>query len=662
MDRNTITGLVLIFAILIGYSLWMTPSEEERLANQHRLDSIANVNRINDSLRNIALLEKNKQDSIRNSVTAQDIEETPTSSNNNTNTANQPVVNRDRFGAFANSSVVKNDNLYEIENDLMKIKISPYGGKIVSVLLKEFQTFDTLPLELFDEKATNFGLTFFANNRKIQTNNLYFQASDVQGLKVSGSQEKSFSVKLYTDASDSSYNENSYIEYRYTLTGNDYMLDFDISFVGMEDYLDPGTSYLDLDWSTQLLKLEKHIDRFNGPTIYYKFDGDDVDYLSQSKDDEENLSTHLKWISFKHRFFSSLLVSKDYFLSANIKSFNAFKDVENNAEIAENAPGGSYLRSMQANIGLPFTMSKETNIPMAFYFGPNKFNLLKKYDLDLEKEVPLGWGFLSWINRWAVLPVFNFLEGFGWNYGIIILVLTILLKLVLFPIAYKSYKSSAKMRVLKPEIDELGKKFPKKEDAMKKQQATMSLYKSAGVNPMAGCVPMLLQFPILIAMFRFFPAAFELRQQSFLWATDLSSYDSIYSWSAHIPLLSSFYGNHISLFTLLMTVSTLIYTKMNQDMMGSSQQQMPGMKTMMYLMPLMFLGMFNNYASGLSYYYFLANVITFTQMFLIRKTIDEDKIRAQIELNKKKPKKKASGWQKRLEEAAKQKGYKPKKK
>ena len=218
------------------------------------------------------------------------------------------------------------------------------------------------------------------------------------------------------------------------------------------------------------------------------------------------------------------------------------------------------------------------------------------------------------------------------------------------------------MRVLKPEIDELGKKFPKKEDAMKKQSATMALYKSAGVNPMAGCVPMLLQFPILIAMFRFFPAAFELRQQSFLWATDLSAYDSIYSWSVHIPLLSQFYGNHISLFTLLMTVSTLIYTKMNQDMMGSSQQQMPGMKTMMYLMPLMFLGMFNNYASGLSYYYFLANVITFTQMFLIRKTIDEGKIRAQIEINKKKPKKKTSGWQKRLENAAKQKGYKTKKK
>jgi YidC/Oxa1 family membrane protein insertase len=254
-----------------------------------------------------------------------------------------------------------------------------------------------------------------------------------------------------------------------------------------------------------------------------------------------------------------------------------------------------------------------------------------------------------------VLPVFNLLEGFGWNYGIIILILTILLKIVLLPIAYKSYISSAKMRFLKPDIDELGKKFPKKEDAMKKQQATMALYKQAGVNPMAGCIPMLLQFPILIAMFRFFPAAFELRQEAFLWADDLSSYDSILDLPFKIP----FYGSHVSLFTLLMTISTIIYTRINQDLMGGGQQQLPGMKTMMYIMPVMFLGIFNNYASGLSYYYFLANVITFGQMWVIRKMIDEDKIRKQIEENKKKPPKKKSSWQKRLEDAAKARGYKP---
>ncbi len=369
-----------------------------------------------------------------------------------------------------------------------------------------------------------------------------------------------------------------------------------------------------------------------------------MDYLNEQKDDEEELVNKIKWISFTHRFFSSTLIAKDNFLNANVKVF----------EFPEEEQVGRYLRSVQTEIGVPFKLSANETIALAYYFGPNKYKTLRKYKLDLERQIPMGWSFflMAWINRYAVIPVFNFLESFGWNYGIIILVLTILLKIVLFPIAYKSYISSAKMRAFKPEIEEITKKFPDKKDAMKKQQATMTLYKQAGVNPMAGCIPMALQFPILIAMFRFFPSSFELRQQSFLWATDLSSYDSIYDLGFKIP----YYGDHVSLFTLLMTVSTLMYTKMNQEMMGSSQQQMPGMKTMMYLMPVMFLGLFNNYAAGLSYYYFLANIFTFGQMFLIRKTINEDKIRKQIEINKKKPAKKKSSWQKRLEDAAKKRG------
>ena len=258
---------------------------------------------------------------------------------------------------------------------------------------------------------------------------------------------------------------------------------------------------------------------------------------------------------------------------------------------------------------------------------------------------------MAWINEYIVINVFNFLGGMGWNYGIVILVLTVLLKLFLFPIAYKTYQSSAKMRVLKPEIDEINEKF-KDKDAAKKQQATMDLYRKAGVNPMAGCIPMLLQMPILFAMFRFFPASIELRQKAFLWATDLSTYDSIWQFPNGFEI--PFYGDHVSLFTLLMTVSTIMYTKINNDMMGSGSQQMPGMKTMMYLMPIMFLGIFNNYAAGLSYYYFLANVITFGQMFFIRRSINEEKIHAQIEANKKKPAKKKSGFQKRLEEMQKQ--------
>jgi YidC/Oxa1 family membrane protein insertase len=268
----------------------------------------------------------------------------------------------------------------------------------------------------------------------------------------------------------------------------------------------------------------------------------------------------------------------------------------------------------------------------------------------------LGWGFflLAWINIYAVIPVFTFFGNLGWNYGIIILILTILLKVILFPIAFKTYKSSAKMRALKPDVDELNKKFPKKEDALKKQQATMALYKSAGVNPMAGCIPLLLQMPILIAMFRFFPSSIELRQQSFLWAKDLSSYDPIWTFPNGFSI--PWYGDHVSLFALLMTISSIFYTKINDQMMGSQQTQMPGMKTMMYLMPVMFLFWFNDYSSGLSYYYLLANLLTFAQIYIIRATIDEKKLHAQIEANKKKPVKK-SGFQKRLEDMAKKRGY-----
>ena len=613
----------------------MTPSQKEKEAYQQKQDSISRVKRTQDSLTLARLIEQQKQDSVRRSQQVEDLSDSEPSTQ-----ATQ--IDRDKLGIFASSSIGE-DELHILENELIKIGISSKGGKIVSVQLKDYQTFDSLPLILFDQNKTNFGLTFFANNRIINTNDLYFQAepNDATG---------SLSMRLYAIDSSNSFKENSYIELLYSLKDDEYMMDFDINFVGMENYIDPGTNYIDLNWSTELLKLEKSVDRFNGPTIYYKYFQDDVDYLSETKDDSEDLITRVKWVSFKHRFFSSALIARDYFDNAKVNTFNI-----------ENPPQENYLRSVEAEIGLPFNVSNKTNIPLSFYFGPNKYKTLRKYKLDMERQIPLGWSFflMAWINRYAVIPVFNFLEGFGWNYGIIILVLTILLKIVLFPIAYKSYMSSARMRVLKPEIDEIGKKFPKKEDAMKKQQATMALYKQAGVNPMAGCIPMLLQFPILIALFRFFPSAIELRQQSFLWATDLSSYDSILDLGFNIPL----YGDHVSLFTLLMTVSTIMYTKINQDMMGSTQTQMPGMKTMMYLMPVMFLGMFNNYASGLSYYYFLANIITFAQMFLIRKTIDEGKIRKQIELNKKKPAKKKSSWQKRLEDAAKQIGYNaPKKK
>ena len=639
MDKNTITGLLIIFAILIGYSFWMTPSSEEMQAKQHRADSIAQVMRTQDSIAAISRIERQIMDSINK---AKDAENTTAATENTDLQSNNATIDRDKLGIFANSSVGE-DKTFILESELLKLTVSAKGGKIISVQVKQFQTFDSLPLILFDSAQSNFGITFFANNRIINTNDLYFQPTTEKNIIIAGGNSAQLSMRLYVDATDNTFNYDSYIEFLYTLKGTDYMMDFDINFVGMDRYIDKSSNFIDLNWSTDLMREEKTVDRMNGPTVYYKYYQDEVDYLSETSDDEEELLTKVKWASFKHRFFSAVLIADNYFLNGEIKVFNK-----------ENPSNPRYLRSMEATLGLPFQPGGNSTIPLSFYFGPNKFKTLKQYDLDLERQIPLGWSFflLAWINKYAVIPVFNILEGFGWNYGIIILVLTILLKIVLFPIAYKSYVSSAKMRVLKPEIDVLSKKFPKKEDSMKKQQATMSLYKSAGVNPMAGCVPMLLQMPILFAMFRFFPAAFELRQQSFLWAHDLSSYDSILDLPFTIPI----YGDHVSLFTLLMTVSTILYTKINQELMGSSQQQMPGMKTMMYLMPIMFLGWFNNYASGLSYYYFLANMITFGQMYLIRKSINEDKIRAQIEVNKKKKPKKKSSWQKRLEDAAKKKG------
>jgi len=650
MDRNTVIGLVLIFAILIGYSIYNSPSKEEKEAMQRKQDSIAAVQqRISDSVAKVQAERQIQQEALQ-----QQQQSEPQSGIGETETGNDSIVsnlNRDKYGVFASSSQGAKKN-YTLENDLMKVTLSSEGGKIISVELKEFQTWDSMPLVLFDPEQTNFGFTFFSNNRIINTNELYFRPHiahpDMAGrtnIIVSGDESTSFAMRLYADSTDDSFNEKQYIEYRYSLTGNDYMIGFDVKFEGMKNIIE-SANYLDLSWNSELKKLEKSVDRFNGPTIYYKYYQDEVDYLSETKDDNESLKTKVKWISFKQRFFSSCLIAEDYFLNAEIET-STKEDTSNR-----------YLKSMASVIGVGFSDAEKTKIPLKFYFGPNKFKTLKKYDLDLERQIPMGWSFflMAWINRYAVIPVFDFLGSFGWNYGIIILILTLLLKLVLFPIAYKSYMSSARMRVLKPEIDEIGKKYPKKEDSMKKQQAVMALYKQAGVNPMAGCIPMLLQFPILIAMFRFFPSSFELRQQSFLWAQDLSSYDSIFDLPFNIP----YYGDHVSLFTLLMTVSTIMYTRINNEMMASSSQQMPGMKTMMYLMPIMFLGLFNNYASGLSYYYLLANLITFGQMFLIRRSINEDKIRRRIEDHKKKPVKKSS-WQKRLEQAAKQRGYKAKK-
>ncbi len=635
MNKDTIIGLVLIFAIMIGFFYLNKPSEEEIKEMEERAKREQMVA---------------EQQQSRDSLTMVDtVAKTPATISENTsgeitNVVDDTVkkISQQTFsGPFA-SSYTGDTAHYIIENDLVAIAISNKGGRITSVELKEYKTYDSLPLILFMEESSEFYMQFFAGRKNVNSSDLFFQPfyydASVKGdklLSLNNNDVLVFGMRLYPDSNGAVVDKTRYIEYRYTLKKDEYMVDFDIRFKGMEDIVE-STLAIPVHWSMDLRKQEKTVNRFSGPTIYYMNDEGSVDNLSENKDSEEKIPTSIKWVGFKQQFFTSVLIAENAFTYSDLKVFTD--------ESKENV-NDRYLRSMEGEIGLHYENQDDYTIPLHFYFGPTKYKILRKYDLNLERQIPLGWGFLlHWINRFAVIPIFNWLEATGMNYGIIILILTILLKIVLFPIARKTYVSSAKMRLLKPEIDEIAKKYPKREDAMKKQQATMALYKAAGANPMSGCVPMLLQLPILLALFRFFPASIELRQQSFLWADDLSSYDSILELGFNIP----FYGDHVSLFTLLMTVSTIFYTHLNNQMMASTSQ-MPGMKLMMYIMPVMFLGIFNNYASGLSYYYFLANMITFAQMFVFRKFIDEDKLRKKIEMSKKKPKKK-SGFQKRLED------------
>jgi YidC/Oxa1 family membrane protein insertase len=636
MDRNSITGIVIIFSIFIFFSWWNAPTEEEKASMARERDSVAQViqnQRITDSLRNAA------QADLSN-LQEQDVEAAVIYTDEAG--AAEQQVRKDKYGAFANSSVGE-EKIITFESDVLKLKFSNKGGRIYSAELKDFQTNDSMPLVLFKGDTARFGFIFNAANRLINTQDHYYQVF-VNGrrfdsntdLSINGQDNIDIAYRLYADF-ESGFHTDQYIEFKYSLKADKYMFDFDISFVGLENIIDNRASFVEFNWVQNLRTQEQIVDQYNGSGIYYRYFQDDVDNLSENSDEQESLKGKLAWVSFKQRFFSSSLIADDHFIGANIEQFHR----------PSNDP--KYQITMLTDVGLLVENVSNYTVGMKMYLGPNEFKRLKAFDMDLERLIPIGWGFflLAWINEYIVINVFHFLGGMGWNYGIVILVLTVLLKLFLFPIAYKTYKSSAKMRVLKPEIDIINEKF-KDKDAAKKQQATMALYRKAGVNPMAGCVPMLLQMPILFAMFRFFPASIELRQKAFLWAHDLSTYDSIWDFPGGFEI--PFYGDHVSLFTLLMTVSTILYTKVNNDMMAGSTQQMPGMKTMMYLMPIMFLGLFNNYAAGLSYYYFLANMITFGQMFLIRKTIDEKKILAQIEINKKKPPKKKSGFQKRLEE------------
>ena len=623
MDRNSIIGIVLIGLILIVFSVLNRPSQEEIDSARRRQDSL-------EIVRQQQLREEVQQ------ITTDDITgEIPVSEIDTVQAMNDL---QNRYGDFA-LAATGSDELYIIENEHVRLSVSARGGRPWSAELKEYQTHDSLPLLLFEGDDNSFGLNFFAQNRSISTNELYFQPISETPVRAIND-GYSLSLRLYAG-------ENRYIEYVYSLAPGSYMVDFNINLVGMDQIMGTNAGFIDLRWEIDIPGQERGQDKENEySTIQYKFLGDEIDKLSERSDSEQvELRTRLKWIAFKQQFFSSVLIAEDHFSSAILQQ----------SKIED----GRLLRNYVADIRLPLENSASELIPMQFYFGPNHYNTLRaysqeyfaanNYNLELEKIIPLGWGIFGWLNRFLIIPVFNFLGNYIASYGIIILLLTIFIKMLLFPLTYKSYVSTSKMRVLKPQIDELNEKIPK-EKALERQQATMNLYKRAGVNPMGGCLPMLIQFPILIAMFRFFPTSFELRQESFLWAHDLSTYDSILD----LPFTIPFYGSHVSLFTLLMTISTIIYTKMNSQMtVGSSQ--MPGMQTMMYMMPVMFLFIFNDFASALSYYYFLTNVITFGQQAIIKRFVDDEALLKKLNDHKKKPVSKST-FQKRLEEMAKKKG------
>lgn len=635
---NQLIGFVLIFAILVGFAILSAPSKEDRENARRRQDSLEIVQREKDSIH--ALITAQKQDSA--------IALQPDSS---VGVKQQPITavqsdidSTSKYSFSSNgvfyTSLEGDDSTYIVETDLMKIKFASKGAAIKQIELKEYLAWDKKPLNIFYKENNFFEVLFHSAKSLVNTSELYFQpvsgidANDTTTVLKSDSLKVVFGVPAMNEAGS----EVGALLFSYTFFKDSYMFDFNIGFKNREQFLGTGSNFVTVNWNSDLASNEKSIsNERNASTVHYADNDLETDYLSETKNDEENIKTSLKWVSYKQQFFATSIIAKDKFSSGEFKT--------NTKDISDS----TYLKSMYSTLYFELDKNKDSVAGFSFYAGPTKYKILRSYHLGLERQIPLGWSFapIAWINRYAVIPVFNWLEGYNINYGIIILILTILLKIVLFPIARKTYKNSAKMRVLKPDIDVIAAKYPKPEDAMKKQQATMELYKKAGVSPLSGCIPMLLQFPILIAMFRFFPASIELRQQPFLWAEDLSSYDSILELGFNIP----FYGDHVSLFCLLMTISTVIYTRINEKMMAGTNK-MPGMRLMLYLMPLMFLGFFNSYASGLSYYYLLANLITFAQMFAFRYTIDEKKLHALIEENKKKPVKK-SNWQKRIEQAQK---------
>lgn len=604
MDKNTITGLVLIGILLVGFSYLSRPSEEQLAAQKRYYDSIAVVQQEQEALKlktEAALAHAQKE-----------------------------AAEKDSSALFFDALKGKEEKV-SIQNNLVDITLSTKGGRVTSALLKEYMLQDKkTPVTLFDGEDAAMNFNFYNQKGAIQTKDYFFEAVNRT--------DSSVTMRLAADA-------DSYIDFVYSLQPDSYLMNFEIKATNMAGKL-ANTGYVDIDWSQRARQLEKGFTYENRlAELTYKLAEDNVDNLSAASNDKKELEGKVDWIAFKNQFFSSVFIADQDFDKVKVSS-------------QMEKQGSGYIKDYAAEMNTFFDPTGKEATQMHFYFGPNHYKTLKALDNDREEKwrlnrlVYLGWPLVRWINQIITINVFDWLSGWGLPMGVVLLLLTIMVKVLVYPATWKTYMSSAKMRVLKPKVDEIGKKYPKPEDAMKKQQEMMTLYSQYGVSPMGGCLPMLLQFPILIALFMFVPSAIELRQQSFLWADDLSTYDAFITFPFRIPFL----GDHLSLFCLLMTITNILNTKYTMSMQDNgAQPQMAAMKWMMYLMPLMFLFVLNDYPSGLNYYYFVSTLISVGTMILLRKTTNEAKLLAILEANKKDLKQmKKTGFAARLEAMQKQ--------
>jgi len=616
-DINSLIGFVLLGGIMLWWMYTNQPTEAEKAQQAKAKDSIAKINQADKIKKDV----KTKTLAFKSDSVGL-------------------VQAKNLLGDFGYSASLASATNREttLENDLLKIKVSNKGGQITEVILKRYTNYNEKPVYLIKNHNANFNISFTtADHRNLNTKDLYFEPT----LSKDGDKTL-LSMKLKTSA-------NTYLEYKYELLKDNYMLNFSIKSKGLENTINT-TKPLDLVWQLKTLRQEKSVKYENQyTTLHYAFDNTEFDYINAGAKDKQELIKNVNWIAFKQQFFTSALVTDTPLPTAKVISNNLVNNVDTDTV---------YTKLMTAEIPLSFK-NNTLNYNLKMYYGPTDYNILKKYhDRGLENVVNLGWGIFGWINKFLFIPFFNFLKIYISSYGIIIILMTIFVRIIMSPLVYKSYVSSAKMKVLRPEMEELNKKYKGKENAMKRQQETMALQSKAGVNPMAGCIPALLQMPVFFALFRFFPSAIDLRHQSFLWATDLSSYDEVLKLPFNIPL----YGSHVSLFPILASVAIFFYMRMTQsqqmNMQPPKQDGMPDMtkmmKMMMYFSPLMMLVFFNNYGSGLSLYYFVSNLLTISIMFVIKNyIIDEAKIHAQIQENKKKPKKQ-SKFRAKISEAMKQ--------